>query len=716
MTSNLATRIVASLGLAAILSVGAIIGSLGYMAHRQDELASQSEQALIKGGIAALDQKLNLITSDYAWWEEGYNKIIANDTQWLTDNYGVGVFENGTFDILVILDKENRPLQAWDTETGRVSDPSLFNGQALTDVTKDLAKLTDSKSRARAIYTHVRGKPAVLSFAKAVALNKADKMVPGELPTLVIGYYLTPERIAEIGKGFLIEGLALKEAKEVPADAITLSNSNGTTLGYLEWTHSQPGAIVLRQATLPLGFYLAAFLGVMFFVGTRARFVAKKLAASENEAQTAAKTDRLTGLPNRHGFLEHCGARSQAVAAEHGTAGIIFVDLNGFKEVNDTAGHSVGDELLRIVSGRFRRLLPASTFLARIGGDEFAAILTSATAVEDTSTFAELIVRALDQPVGIGAVEYHVGAAVGYALSSPHHIRSFDEMLHDADTAMYHAKSKRESHAMRFHAGLEAEAQTRRAIEVELRIAIKEGELFVEYQPVVNAADGVIVSAEALVRWRSPSRGMVSPAQFIAVAETCGLIQTIGVFVLRRVCEDIKRIPGITVSVNVSPVQIKDPVFVDEFIKIVQSHGVEPSRIEIELTENVLVDNPAAASKRLAALKAAGFRINLDDFGIGFSSLGYLQTLPFDKLKVDRKFISGIGKSDSDNKLLQSLALMCESLKLEIVAEGVEHEEQARLLKLLRFDQLQGWHTGRPMPLEALCQRLHEAPKQQLIA
>jgi EAL domain-containing protein (putative c-di-GMP-specific phosphodiesterase class I) len=190
------------------------------------------------------------------------------------------------------------------------------------------------------------------------------------------------------------------------------------------------------------------------------------------------------------------------------------------------------------------------------------------------------------------------------------------------------------------------------------------------------------------------------------VAEGCGLIHDIGAFVLNGVCRDIQSVPGITVSVNVSPIQLKHPAFVEHFTAIVRSHGVDTSRIEIELTENVLIENPQSAGKRLAALKAAGFKINLDDFGMGFSSLGYLQQMPFDKLKVDRKFVSAIGKGDNENKLLQALALLCESLNLEVVAEGVESEDQALLLKLLSFDLLQGWHTGRPMRIEALRQRL----------
>lgn len=712
MTSKFASRIGASLIVAAVLSVGAILAALAYMSHRQDAQALASEHAMVQGGIDAFNDNLRVLTTDYAWWEDAYTNLIANDADWIAKNFGAAVYENSTMDILAILDRQDNPTYAWDTETGATSDPSFLDATTLQLIKAELAKLTNAKSKAQLIYTRLRGKPALLAFAKVVAVDRAGSFTPRALPATVMGYYLTPERIAQIGNGFLIGDLKLVESDGVPASAVTLANPDGKTFGYLAWTPSRPGATVLRNAALPLALYLIAFLGVMLFIGHRARQVANRLAASEREAQAAAKTDRLSGLPNRHGFLSHIESPGLTRAAQEGEAGVIFVDLNGFKDVNDTAGHIAGDKLIKFVSERLSRLMPKHTFLARIGGDEFAAILTGATIKEDTPTYAELIVRSFDQPAKIDGVEYHVGCAAGYALSTLDHVRTFEQMLHDADVAMYHAKAAREEHAVRFHSGLEIEAQNRRAIEAELRAALKNDQLFVEYQPLVCAGSGEVKSAEALVRWRSPSRGMVSPVQFIPVAEACGLIHDVGLFVLKRVCEDLRHLIAITVSVNVSPVQLKDPAFVEEFTKIVRSYGIDTKRIEIELTESVLVENPAAAAKRLGALKAAGFKINLDDYGMGFSSLGYLQQLPIDKLKVDRKFIADIGKGENSNKLLQSLSLLCESLNLEVVAEGVEHEEQAQLLKLLSFDLLQGWHTGRPMSLDALRARLGGAKRQ----
>lgn len=426
------------------------------------------------------------------------------------------------------------------------------------------------------------------------------------------------------------------------------------------------------------------------------------LAESEAQANRAAKTDPLSGLQNRHGFIAYTRNDALSEAAAKGQAGVIFIDLNGFKEINDAFGHLMGDKVIERVAERIESLMPSYANISRIGGDEFAVIMTGENAEMGTPIYADLIVRSFSHPIDVDNMKYHASASVGYSVSMPHKLLTVEELIHNADVAMYDAKVRNEERAIFYHVGLELEAQHRREIEVELRAALAKGELHVEYQPVISSTTGKMVSAEALVRWNSPKRGMVSPIDFIPVAEGCGLVHDIGTFVLRSVCEDLPKLGDIDVSVNVSAVQLKHPGFVDEYTRIVRSYGVNPARIEIELTETMLVENPAAAAKRLNALKEAGFSISLDDYGMGFSSLGVLKQLPFDKLKVDRSFVAAIGQSEHDDQLLESLSLLSRSLHLKVVAEGVETEDQAKQLKLLNYDLLQGWHTGRPMPIDKI--------------
>lgn len=427
-----------------------------------------------------------------------------------------------------------------------------------------------------------------------------------------------------------------------------------------------------------------------------------ELAESEAQARHASKTDSLSGLQNRHGFIAYTHDQDLSEIAAKGLVGVIFIDLNGFKEINDSFGHLTGDKVIQRVAERIESLMPNYANISRIGGDEFAVIMTGENAEMGTPIYADLIVRSFSHPVDVDNMKYHVSAAVGYSMSVPHKLLTVEELIHNADVAMYDAKTRNEERAIFYHVGLEVEAQHRREIEAELRDALANSQLHVEYQPVISSDTGKMVAAEALVRWHSPKRGYVSPMDFIPVAEGCGLVHDIGIFVLRSVCKDMERLGGIDVSVNVSAVQLKHPGFVDEYTRIVRSFGINPARIEIELTETMLVENPAAAAKRLNALKEAGFSISLDDYGMGFSSLGVLKRLPFDKLKVDRSFVAAIGQSPHDDQLLESLSLLSRSLQLKLVAEGVETEDQAKQLKLLKYDLLQGWHTGRPMPIEKI--------------
>jgi EAL domain-containing protein (putative c-di-GMP-specific phosphodiesterase class I) len=263
---------------------------------------------------------------------------------------------------------------------------------------------------------------------------------------------------------------------------------------------------------------------------------------------------------------------------------------------------------------------------------------------------------------------------------------------------MYQAKNGAEREPLAYAATMETGARAKKEIETELRHAIEAGELEVYYQPIVTVADRAIVGLEALVRWTSPTRGPVSPAVFVPVAEETGLIHDLGRFVINRAAEDLHRWPGLHMSINVSPVQLRDPGFADEIHRIVTECGHAPSRFHLELTEGILVNNPTIAERKLKKLKASGFVLALDDFGTGFSSIGYLSQFPFDILKIDRSFVRDIGPDAGANTLIQSLVSLGEALNLTVVVEGIEKDEQLRLLHLMRCDMVQGFLFSRPVP------------------
>jgi EAL domain-containing protein (putative c-di-GMP-specific phosphodiesterase class I) len=308
------------------------------------------------------------------------------------------------------------------------------------------------------------------------------------------------------------------------------------------------------------------------------------------------------------------------------------------------------------------------------------------------------MVHALDQPFSVGGLQFPITAAVGYAIADQDDGGvEPSELLRRADLAMYQAKNAAERDAMPYHAGIESGAMHRRQLSTALRTAIAEKELSVVYQPIVRTTDQAVVSVEALVRWHSKELGHVSPAEFIPVAEETGIIHEIGRFVFQRACQDMVEWPGIKMSINVSPAQLRDPGFANDLGAIARRYDVVPSRFKLELTEGILVSNPTIAKRKLSRLKSMGFGLSLDDFGTGFSSIGYLRQFPFDWLKIDKSFISELGTNPTAGALVQSVIALGDAMDIAVVAEGIETVEQLQLLRLLQCEYLQGYYFAKPM-------------------
>jgi EAL domain-containing protein (putative c-di-GMP-specific phosphodiesterase class I) len=288
-----------------------------------------------------------------------------------------------------------------------------------------------------------------------------------------------------------------------------------------------------------------------------------------------------------------------------------------------------------------------------------------------------------------------------------------EELLRRADIAMYQAKNSAERDAVVYHATMETGALEKKQIEKALRKGLENNELSLAYQPVVRAGDLSIISLEALVRWTSPQLGTVSPAVFVPVAEDAGLIHDLGRFVVRQVCRDFHRWPNLTVAINISPVQLRDPNFVEELRLLVEEHGIRPQQLELELTEGILVNNPAIAKRKLESLKALGFGLSIDDFGTGFSSIGYLRQFPFDKLKIDRSFVREIGISPTANALIQALVSLGDALDLAVTAEGIENKDQLSLLRVIQCELIQGFYISKPIAAAEMSDFIERTTREQ---
>jgi len=410
-----------------------------------------------------------------------------------------------------------------------------------------------------------------------------------------------------------------------------------------------------------------------------------------------ARFDPLTGLANRSLLRERLDeALVRSTRTRTGCA-LLFVDLDRFKAVNDTLGHLAGDRLLREVAARLRAAMGAEAHIGRLGGDEFAVVLPeSSTARAEAASRA--IVATLACPFDVDGVPVTIGASVGFAIG-PGDGATVDILLRSADLALYEVKGSGRGDACRFTPAIKDKADERRAIEADLRDALAAGQFALAYQPVVDAADEGIVGFEALLRWHHPTLGLIPPVKFIPIAEETGLIVEIGAWVLREACAQARKWPGhVRVAVNLSPVQFDDPRLVERVAAALADFGIEPDRLELEITESLFLNERAATVAVLAALKGLGIRFALDDFGTGYSSLGYLQKVAFSRIKIDRSFVQHATEPASEAvAIIQAIVALATSLGMATTAEGAETREEFEVVRDLGCLQVQGYLTGRPM-------------------
>ncbi|PTT11622.1 diguanylate cyclase [Pseudomonas sp. HMWF010] len=418
------------------------------------------------------------------------------------------------------------------------------------------------------------------------------------------------------------------------------------------------------------------------------------------EAQIArlAHYDPLTDLPNRVLFQKDL---SEALARRSRTGGhlaVHFIDLDRFKTVNDTLGHPLGDDLLRIAAQRLRACVRDGDTVARLGGDEFAVVQNGLTDLTGATRLAQRIVEAMAAPFELQGHQVMIGASVGVALA-PSDGESPDELLKKADMALYRAKADGRGAFHFFEKAMDEQLQARRGLELDLRRALLAGEFELFYQPLYNLGDDRVTGCEALVRWRHPERGMVSPADFIPLAEEIGLIVPLGEWVLRTACREAAGWPDhVRVAVNLSPAQFRDRTLVSSVVSALATSGLPAERLELEITESVLLQDNAANLKVLHDLKALGVRISMDDFGTGYSSLSYLRSFPFDKIKIDQTFVRDILKDSDALAIIRAVLDLGASLGIVTTAEGVESREQLDALRDHGCAEIQGYYISRPSP------------------
>ena len=452
---------------------------------------------------------------------------------------------------------------------------------------------------------------------------------------------------------------------------------------------------------------LACVLPCFALVGGRLSEMRQSLRRTNDELGTALGTiqkmathDTLTALPNRALFNEtllHSIARAER---NQGTLALFFLDLDRFKYVNDTLGHAVGDRVLQEAARRLACAVRASDLVARLGGDEFVLLVEDHRDTADLAELAAKVLAAFAASMHVDGQELGVSASIGIC-AYPADGKDAQTLLANADIAMYRAKEQGRNRSCFYSADLNTLSQERLGLEAGLRHAIERGELDVFYQPKIDFASGRVTGVEALIRWRHPQLGLLLPDKFIPLAEEIGAIVPIGYWTWRRVCERARRWQelgmGLPIAVNLSASQFHEPELVRELSRILKETGVGPHFLEIEITESMVMRDPDRAARVMEELRAMGLRISIDDFGTGHSSLGYLKRFPIDRLKVDRSFVRDLPHNGDDVAITRAVIAMAHSLKMSVVAEGVEHQDQFDLLRSEGCDEFQGFFCARPL-------------------
>ena len=697
-----------------------------------DERSLQRQRQLVSRAIERQIAEIPYAQESIAIWDDAvqYAKL-APDNEWLDNNVGVWMIEYYGFDAVAVISDADTPVY---TTTGRPSpSPEFFidNWAVFEPMIAELreevaggaldryAEGTETEFPRVLDIKSIAGTPAVISILPIVTQTGGIQQAPGTEYLHIAVDYLDQNFADKLYANYLFDGPHFAEGTLPSSDDAShpVLDRAGRVAAMFEWQPSRPGLVMLNQTApvLALSFLIAAV--VVYFLLRRLWRSSAALEEQRASAQYEALHDPLTGLANRAQFEQQLERALREKQRLGGGIALLLLDLDRFKHVNDTLGHTAGDDLIRAVGQRLTGLAGEDAQLSRLGGDEFAVIYYGDA--PDAQTLADAIVEAVAKPFEVSGSEAFVGASVGLAIAGNNE-RNQRELIRRADIALYEAKAGGRGRAVTYSQTMDEKLQDRHMIEAELREALKSpGQLSVAFQPLFSGRTGEIVGAEALVRWTQPKLGPISPARFIPIAEGAGLIEPVGEFVLRRSLHFGARWPGRRVAVNLSPVQLMNPSFPERLLDLLIETGMRPSDLELEITEGILLDRQSTAVETLTALRNAGIRIALDDFGTGYSSLSYLKHYPVDCIKIDRSFVAQLGASSTSVAIVNAMVALAHALGIEVTAEGVETNQQMTILTDMGCNLFQGFLLSPPTAeeeVEAQYRRASERPSATEVA
>ena len=679
---------------------------------RQSDILSQDRQrqlvdlivSNIQAGIAH-DQESSTV------WDDAVRAVAQSnpDREWLDNNVGAWMHtyfqHDGAFVIspddhlLVSYLGEARGQQAYAQIAG-AARPLLEKLRARL-ARQDDAGLSDQiLSIGESSFASIDERPAVISLKPIISDTGDLNQIPGREFIHIAVRFLDGNFLQSIGREYLLEALQFSPTG-ISADAAaqaTLRASSGEIIGYFLWKPFRPGTAVLSSATPILALVGALILTLMGSLGALAWRRSAHLSKSREQLERMAHTDALTGLPNRASLSQHL-ALMLAERNPEGCCAVLYLDLDHFKEVNDTLGHPTGDALLIEVAARLKDV--AGSLATRVGGDEFV-LATRAPDIDALERLCATLISAIRRPFLVHGHPVMIGLSVGVAVADGESDDK-DELIRKADIALYHAKTTGRNRYAIFGPHMDELIRSRRDMERDLRAALEAPcQIEVHYQPVFSAMEQEPIGVEALARWRHPTKGYVPPDAFIPVAEATLLIDTLGELVLRRACTAALQWPQLTIAVNASALELRGEGYARRVISVLKEVGLNPARLEIEITESALADDTGHCERNISSLRAIGVRFALDDFGTGFSSFGRLQRMNVDRIKIDKCFVESMAKPGGSEDIVRAMINLAQAKGLKTTAEGIETSEQNDALRRLGCDDIQGYLLSRPVSAAAI--------------
>lgn len=688
-----------------------------FLVFKFDKVASTREQQMVQNGLQSQLSELDAVVMPQVNWDVAVKALDHKlDPVWADTNLGDYLYTFNRFTRAFVVDGSGTPIYA--AVMGKRS--SLDSYRSFDAAVKSVMPRIRAAEAARPpIRPRADGTGIVTQPIQANAIARIDGQIFLVIATLVqpdtgrilprgprapVAITATPVdavMLKAFAGRYMVDDLRLNDARtsDERRAYVDLYDPEGKPIGVLGWTPRRPGLMLVRQLWLPALLAIALMALIAWIVMRSGAAIFSELVASEARAKHLAFHDPLTRLPNRALLFERLHPMLARFDADHSGVAVICVDLDRFKDVNDTLGHHAGDLLIETVANRLRAVCQDAAVIARLGGDEFVVLLDRADRAA-AGAMAQRILAEVRKPVDSEYGRLQVACSVGVALIEQPGIEP-SEALRWADLALYRSKDSGRTRVTFFEPAMDAALRSRRSLEADLRQALGDETLSMVYQPQVDRS-GAVVAVEALVRWTHPERGNVPPGVFVPLAEECGLILALGELVLRRVFEETAGWNRVRIAINVSAVQLRSPGFAALVTRLVARAGVDPARYEIELTETALLGDDPVTAGNVEALKRLGFSIALDDFGTGYSSLSVLQRFSVDKIKIDRSFVAALGGNDESEALVDAMVKLARALNLSVIAEGVETEGQRDRLVMCGCREFQGHLIGHPMPVDKI--------------